>query len=91
MFGTRKLFLSLNEEKRNGGNRYVALAPQTDAEQNHLEHAHHTGMGLGRGRGEMECAFLGSRAHSAEECFSSAKETLRDGLWWAMGQRLESG
>lgn len=48
MFGTRKLFLSLHEEKRNGGNGYVVLAPQTDGERNHLEHAHHTGMGLGR-------------------------------------------
>lgn len=66
--------------------------PKTEAEQNHLEHAHPTGTGLGRICGEaVECASRGSRGHSEEECLSSAKETLRDGLWWALGQRLESG
>lgn len=31
------------------------------------------------------------RLRREEECHCSAKETLRDGLWRALGQRLESG
>lgn len=70
----------------------MVLTPKTNAEQNHLEHAPHIQPGVGRGCAAQrrEPSFVLAFS-SEEECFRSAKETLRDGSWRALGQRLESG
>lgn len=73
MFSVRKQFLSLDEEKRNGGNRYIALtapSPQTDAEQNYLEHAHQhiTREGVRGAAGEGE--------HLLSACRSAARRNV---------------
>lgn len=64
------------------------LTPKTDAKQNHLEGAHHALAGGGAGLEGQTLLLSGVR--TKKECLSSARETLRDGLWWALGQRLES-
>lgn len=66
----------------------LCLPPQTDEGQNHVEQQAHRARFGGQ---REESAPFSMRLRREEECHSSAKETLRDGLWRALGQRLESG